>query len=323
MNVSLNDSPAISVCVLTWNQAGYIRQAVESVVSQAVDAKIEVLVGDDCSTDGTDDVVRAMELEFPGVVRLVRHVRQLGASSNYQKLLALARGQFIAHLDGDDYWLPGKLQKQIDFMRANPDCNAVYTNAHVVDTQGKCLGLFNDVSSRFFDLPSLLARGNFLSMSSMLFQASQKSLLLEISEAFIDYRAHLRFARSASLAVIAEPLVVYRVNTKTSMLVRESSAVRLMYWQAILDVPRHLISDHDFAQGLANFYCQVINSSIRTPSFAMAKEWWPKVRLASPYGVVRTIWLIAKEGVRIAFKKLLGVVNSGAGGPRPRVRYRR
>lgn len=323
MNVALDDSPEISVCVLTWNQAGYIRQAVESVVSQAVDAKIEVLVGDDCSTDGTDDVVRAMELEFPGVVRLVRHPRQLGASGNYQKLLVLARGPLIAHLDGDDYWLSGKLQKQLDFMRANPDCNAVYTNAHVVDTQGKCLGLFNDVPSRFFDLRSLLVRGNFLNMSSMLFRANQKSLLLEIGEAFIDYRAHLRFARSANLAVIAEPLVVYRLNTETSMLVRETSAVRLMHWQAILDVPRHLISDHDFAQGLANFSCQVLSQAVRMRNIMQVKEWWPKIRRASPYGVVRTVWLIVKEGIRIVFKKLLGAVHSGAGGPRPRVMYRR
>lgn len=323
MSVALDDSPEISVCVLTWNQAGYIRQAVESVVSQAVDAKIEVLVGDDCSTDGTDEVVRAIELEFPGVVRLVRHPRQLGASGNYQKLLALARGPLIAHLDGDDYWLPGKLQKQLDFMRANPDCNAVYTNAHVVDSQGKCLGLFNDVPSRFFDLPSLLVRGNFLNMSSMLFRANQKILLLEISEAFIDYRAHLRFARSANLAAIAEPLVVYRLNTETSMLVRETSAVRLMYWQAILDVPRHLISDHDFAQGLANFFFRVLYQAVRVRNIMLVKEWWPKIRQASPYGVVRTVWLIVKEGVRIVFKKLLGAAHFGAGKPRPRVMYRR
>ena len=323
MSVALDEAPEISVCVLTWNQADYIRQAIESVVAQAVDAKIEVLVGDDCSSDGTGEIVRAMELEFPGVVRLVRQTRQLGASRNYQTLLSLARGRFIAHLDGDDYWLPGKLQKQIDFMRADSICNAVYTNARVVDIQGKDLGLFNNAANHIFDLSSLLVRGNFLNMSSMLFRASQKDLLLDIVEPFIDYRAHLRFARSGNLAVIAEPLAVYRTNTENSMLVKQSASVRLMYWQAILDVPRHLISDDDFAQGLANFYCWVIYSSIRNRSFALAKEWWPKVRPASPYGGVRTAWLIVQEGMRIAVKRLVGAVNSGAGRSRPRVMHRR
>ena len=309
--------------MLTWNQAGYIRQAIESVVSQAVDAKIEVLVGDDCSTDGTDNVVRAMELEFPGVVRLVRHVRQLGASGNYQKLLALARGQFIAHLDGDDYWLPGKLQRQLDSLRAQPSCSAVYTNAFVEDAQGNRIGIFSDVSTRLIDLDFLLIRGNFLNTSSMLFRAREKSLLLEISEPFIDYRIHLRLARQANLAVIGEPFAVYRTNTATSMLTHDNAAVRLMYWQAIMDVPRHLVSDPVLAKALANFSCQVLYRTVRSRNIGMPAEWWPEILRATPYGTMRTLIFVLAEGLRVSLKKLFGIFNTGGSGIRPRVIFRR
>lgn len=322
MTIPMAATPDISVCVLTWNQAGYIHQAVKSVVSQVVDARIEVLVGDDCSTDGTDEVVRAMEAEFPGVVRLVRHPRQLGASCNYKKLLELAQGEFIAHLDGDDYWLPGKLQKQMDFMRANFGCSAVYTNAYVVDTQGTWRGLFNNSPSQDLNLCRLLARGNFLNMSSMLFRANTKHLLLAIDEAFIDYRVHLRLARTGHLAVIAEPLVVYRVNSATSMLARDESNVRQMYWQAIRDAPRDLVSDQAFAQGVADFYRRVLFRAVLTRNIALARKWWPTIWSASPYGAVRMSWLLLIACLRAANNRLFGLINTGAGGPRPRVMYR-
>lgn len=323
MTTTPTATPDVSVCILTWNQARYIRQAIESVVSQVVDASIEVLVGDDCSTDGTDTVVRAMELEYPGVVRLIRHERQLGASENYKALLELASGEFIAHLDGDDYWLQGKLQRQLDLLRAQPDCIAAYTNALVEDTQGNRIGIFSDVGTTSFDLPFLLQHGNFLNTSSMFFRSKAKTLLLEINEPFIDYRIHLRLARNGNLALIGEAFAVYRLNTATSMLANENPAVRLMYWQAILDVPRNLISDVIFARALANFSCQVLYRAVRTRNLALTAQWWPEIKRTTPYGTIGTQLFILAEGFRVSTKRVFGLINTGRGGLRPRIIFRR
>lgn len=316
-------SPSVTVCILTWNQAGYIRQAIESVVSQVVNASIEVLVGDDFSTDGTDTAVRALEQEYPGLVRLVRHERQLGASENYKRLLELAKGEFIAHLDGDDYWLPGKLQRQLDLLRAQPECIAAYTNALVEDAHGNRIGFFSDVETTYFDLHFLLQHGNFLNTSSMLFRSKAKALLLEINEPFIDYRIHLRLAREGNLALIGDAFAVYRLNTATSMLANDNPAVRLMYWQAILDVPRNLISDTVFTRALANFSCQVVYRAVRSRNLALTAQWWPEIKQATPYGTVRTQLFILFEGFRVALKRALGLINTGGGGPRPRVIFQR
>lgn len=316
-------SPSVTVCILTWNQAGYIRQAIESVVSQVVDAKIEVLVGDDCSTDGTDTVVRAMEQEYPGMVRLIRHERQLGASENYKRLLAFARGEFIAHLDGDDYWLPGKLQRQIDSLRTHPECTAAYTNALVIDSNGKVIGIFNDVPTQPVDLGFLIRRGNFLHMSSMVFRASLAHLLLEIDEPFIDYRAHLRLARSGLVFLIESPLSVYRLNTETSMLVSDRTGVLRMYWEAIMDVPRGLILDRDFADALANFFCQVIYTAIRSASVRLPVHWIPKIKDSFPYGNLSMISMIFFEFSRISFRKIVSILRFRLDERQTNIIYRR
>lgn len=313
----------ITVCVTTYNQASYIGRCLHSVLDQRVDADLEILVGDDCSVDGTSDIISTIAAEHPGRLVHIRHSPRVGASGNTQRLLKRATGNYIAKLDGDDYWLPGKLQRQMQFLADNPEHVAVYTNAFTVTKDGRPIGIFNSVGDRTFNLSQLLRRGNFLNNSSMMLRAELKRPWLALEGPLLDYRVHLLHAQQGLLGHIGQPFVAYRVASKGSMVVNDNTNVRRLYWEAIQSVPRNLVADRDLAQGLANFSCQVINSSIRTPSFAMAKEWWPKVRLASPYGVVRTIWLIAKEGVRIAIKKLLGVVNSGAGGPRPRVMYRR
>lgn len=319
MTTARTTTPRVTVCILTWNQAQYIRQAIESVVCQVVDAKIEVLVGDDCSTDGTDTVIREMEGKYPGVVRLIRHERQLGPSENYKRLLELAGGEFIAHLDGDDYWLPGKLQRQLDSLRENPGCNAAYTNAWVIDTSGRTLGAFNDVPTRLVDLGFLIRRGNFLHMSSMVFRAERKYLLLEIEEPFIDYRVHLRFAREGSLAVIDTPLSVYRMNTETSMMVSDRTGVRRMYWEAIMDVPRDSVSDQDFASAIANFYCQVMYRAVRSASIRPLFEWIPAVRDTFPYGDITMVMMIFGESLRIMLRKLAVRFAAGLTGAGPNV----
>lgn len=323
MTTARTTTPDVTVCILTWNQAQYIRQAIESIVHQVVDAKIEVLVGDDCSTDGTDTVIRAMEEEYPGVVRLIRHERQLGPSENYKRLLRLARGEFIAHLDGDDYWLPGKLQRQLDSLRENPGCSAAYANAWVIDTAGRTLGVFNDVPTQLVDLGFLIRRGNFLHMSSMIFRAELKHLLLEIEEPFIDYRVHLRFAREGLLSLIDAPLSVYRMNTATSMMASDRTGVRRMYWEAVMDVPRDLISDRDFAYAIANFCCQVIYRSIRAASIRLLLEWLPVIRTAFPYGDITMIMMISGEALRIMLRKLAGLFAAGVAGSGPNIINRR
>lgn len=305
----------------TRNQRRYIASCLESVLSQQVDADLEILVGDDCSDDGTTDIVADIAAAHPGLLSHIRHSPRAGGSLNTQILLARASGDYIARLDGDDYWLDDKLAVQLDFLAQNLDCVAVYTNAHTVNENDVPVGLFNDVGDNRFSLAGLLRRGNFLNNSSVLLRGELKNDWLNLRGPLIDYRVHLLHARKGLLGHIGKPLVVYRISTAGSLVTYDNDNIRRLYWEAILSVPRNLVSDQAFASGIADFYRRVLFRSVRTRRPELARAWWPQVLQASPYGRFRTAWVILKAFSRSVGKELLGSFSTGADGLRPRVLY--
>ncbi len=105
----------VSVCMVTYNHARYIAQAVESVLAQRTDFPIEIVVGEDCSTDGTRGILVDLARRNSQTIRLRLAEYNQGGSSNFFGTLAACRGQYVAMLEGDDFWSsPDKLQKQVD-----------------------------------------------------------------------------------------------------------------------------------------------------------------------------------------------------------------
>ena len=285
-------NPLVSVIVMAYNHAEYLESAIDGVLSQKVDFPIEILIGEDCSADGTREIAQRYQLLHPKLIKIITAHRNVGIQRNWQRLIAASRGKYLAHLDGDDYWLPGKLAQQIEFLKANPDCAAVYTAAFVIDNAGARVGLFNNVGAAKFDITEMLRCGNFLNTSSMVFRGSIRDTLLEIDELFIDYRAHLRLARHGLLAQLGRTLVAYRVNSIGSMTSTSNDLVRQLYWEAIIDVPPDMVSANDKAMGLANFLRRVTSRALRENRWDLLRLWAPKVFRESPYGKVRTTALV-------------------------------
>lgn len=127
----------VSVLITTYNQEKYIGKAIDSVLAQEVAFPIEILIGEDCSKDGTATVLRDYEKKYPGRFRIFYREKNLGANRNTYELDLLARGKYIAGLEGDDYWSDTrKLQKQVDFLETHSE---YYTCAHAftyVDENG-------------------------------------------------------------------------------------------------------------------------------------------------------------------------------------------
>ena len=310
--------PRISVCVGTCNQRDFIGQCLRGILEQEVDADVRVLVGDDASDDGTSEAVAALAAEFPGRVLHLRREPRMGAMANMRDLMARADGDFVARVDGDDYWLPGKLRRQLAYLQAHPDCAAVYANALAVDEAGHRVGLFNDVGDARFDLAALLRRGNFLNNSSVLFRAAGRRAWLDVEVPQIDYRAHLWHARHGWLGHIGEPLAVYRVGVAGSMVASMNARVRELYWEAIQSVPRGLVDDDDYARGIADFLRRVAFRAMRKRDVSLLAQWSPRVFHASPYGKARTFSLVVANIARMAALELAGRLPG-----RVRVLYRR
>ncbi|MDG4551369.1 MAG: glycosyltransferase [Candidatus Contendobacter sp.] len=313
--------PKVSVCVVTYNHAPYIRDCLMSVLAQAEDVSLEILVGDDFSDDETEQIVQILVGKYLKKIRYFRHNERKGPSGNYQFLIRQARGKYIAHLDGDDYWLPGKLRAQTQLLDQNPECPAVYSNALVVNKLGIACGIFNNRLSERININALLRRGNFLNNSSMLYRASLRDQILEIEEPFIDYRIHLRHARYGTLAYLNEAFVVYRVASSTSMIFHLNENVRELYWESLNDVPINHIVLHDLGLGMAEFLRMIIFRSIRLKSWSLIQKWWPRIFIGSPFGRWKMIYWTLLAVIRIGFLETIGTVCARISGSRIKVLY--
>lgn len=126
--------PLVSVHMITYNHEPYIRQAIEGVMMQKTDFEFELVIGEDCSQDKTREICFEYQKKYPDKVRVLwwhENLRALKhpAGGNGQRNRAHCRGDFIAHCEGDDYWIdPLKLQKQVDVMRRYPNVGLCYTD---------------------------------------------------------------------------------------------------------------------------------------------------------------------------------------------------
>lgn len=117
-------NPVVSVVMITYNHENFISQAVEGVLMQECSFDFELIIANDCSTDKTNQVISNIIKNHPksSCIKYIKHEKNIGMMKNFIFALEQCKGDFIALCEGDDYWTdPLKLQKQVDFLTANPD----------------------------------------------------------------------------------------------------------------------------------------------------------------------------------------------------------
>jgi glycosyltransferase involved in cell wall biosynthesis len=130
----------LSVLMITYNHERFVAQAIRSVLMQRVDFDYELVVGDDCSTDRTPRIIREFHDSRPNLIRPIMRNENLGAVDNFLQTLGACRGEYIAFLEGDDYWVSSdKLQKQVDFLDQHPDFSMCMHDTDVQMPDGNLL----------------------------------------------------------------------------------------------------------------------------------------------------------------------------------------
>jgi glycosyltransferase involved in cell wall biosynthesis len=115
--------------MLTYNHERFIAQAIESALGQETNFDYEIVVGEDCSTDSTREIVSAWQRRYPDRIRCLFPAKNLGIHRNFVDTLRACTGQYIAALEGDDFWTsPAKLQKQCDFLDTHPEYAICFHN---------------------------------------------------------------------------------------------------------------------------------------------------------------------------------------------------
>lgn len=213
----MNKKILVSVVVTTYNQEKYIEKALRSVLEQECDADIELLVGDDCSTDNTPKIIEKLANEYPTIVKPMYNKTNVGMSQNLYNQIVRSMGGVIAYLDGDDWWTDKyKLQKQLDFLEYNADYGLVVSYARAYDettgTYQERLG-----SNSVCDFETLMYGDTDVQSQTMLFR---RDLLLAHKEdfkwyvdnnCFFDSIIAYYFAYYSKIHFMEEELAVYRI----------------------------------------------------------------------------------------------------------------
>ena len=208
---------AVSVLVVTYNHARFVRQALDSAIAQRLPQPFEVLVSEDCSTDGTREIVEEYAKRHPHLVRLLLSERNLHSNEVVARGVRAARGRYVAVLDGDDYWTSDdKLGAQVAFLDVRPDVTICFHNVQVVDEYSQTTGrLWNAPGQPEVSGLHELLRGNFIATSSVVYRRAAVSEIPAWYGGFFpvtDWPLHVLYAREGRIGYLDRTLGAYRLH---------------------------------------------------------------------------------------------------------------
>ncbi|MCJ2092242.1 glycosyltransferase [Methylobacterium sp. J-072] len=205
--------PVASVLCITYNQAMFIRETLDSILSQITNFPFELVVGDDCSSDGTADIIAEYAAQHPNLVAVLR-TENLGVNKNFADLAERCRGEYVAICEGDDYWTDtSKLQRQVDFLRERPEFTVCFHPVRVVyEEMPGVEELYPKHSSSQPSLSDLVAH-NFIQTNSVIYRwryHSEEAFQLDDSIAPVDWYVHLMHAEVGRIGFLPQVMAVYR-----------------------------------------------------------------------------------------------------------------
>ncbi|MEA5527945.1 glycosyltransferase family 2 protein [Nodularia spumigena] len=214
--------PLVSVWLLTYNHKNFIDEAINSILVQQTNFSYEIVIGDDCSTDGTNEIIRNYQTQYPDKIRLLLAKRNLwqplpgiqGVTS--VALYQTCRGKYIALCEGDDYWTdPLKLQKQVDFLEANPEYSGAFHDIQLLESDGswgnprKCIQDFKERVD--ITLEDTISKTSPFHTSSFIFRSNSLKLPKEFSRYTSgDMAIFMIVASQGKLRRIPNNMSVYR-----------------------------------------------------------------------------------------------------------------
>lgn len=140
----MKEAPLVSVAIITYNQKEFLQECIESILGQDY-PNIEIVVADDASNDGSQEMLREYAKKYPGKFLLRLAERNRGITANSNAAHFACTGKYIAWTGGDDLMFPQKISKQVAYMEGNPDCTICYHNLDVFDSDtNETLYFFND-----------------------------------------------------------------------------------------------------------------------------------------------------------------------------------
>ena len=214
------NNPLVSICCLCYNHEPYIRECLEGFMMQMTNFAFEVLIHDDASTDKSAEIIREYEAKYPDIIKPIyqtenQYSKGVGVTRVFQ--YPRSKGKYIALCEGDDYWTdPYKLQKQVDFLEANPDYTFCFHDAFILNqnTGEKKERIGNRVIEKSVNLHSVILENNFPTASLVFRNVFDWSKMPEwfSKTAKGDYALVVLLAEKGLGKYIPDVMSVYRVH---------------------------------------------------------------------------------------------------------------
>jgi len=220
--------PKVSVFVLTYNHVEWIGQALDSVLAQQTTFDFELVVADDCSTDGTREVVREYAARHPERIRTFLPERNLGVEGIWLRAARRCRGEYVAILEGDDYWTsPDKLARQVELLEARPGWSSCFHRATLFHDSGEAPSrpATPAFDREVFELDDLI-RACFIPFLTVMFRREVLGSVpgWAFSYAWFDWLFHIYCARRGPIGFLDDDMAAYRVHDRGNWSSRDRAA---------------------------------------------------------------------------------------------------
>ena len=261
----------LSVVCLTYNHEKYIADAVDGFLMQETTFPIEIIVADDCSTDGTLSILK--KYSDPRL-KIISRPKNLGAKKNFLDVISRMKGEYMALCDGDDYWtVPLKLQKQVDYLEANKDCSMCFhpVKMFLEDDKSKNCDFPNPTHHPFVfegktNLENIVQQ-NYIQANSVVYR--WRSDAAKGIEKIMpgDHYLHIRHAEKGKIGFIDEVMGEYRRHSESVWFDTESAE----FWAKIgikhLELFRYMDNTYHFSyqyeDALFRVCLNIVNAAIK------------------------------------------------------------
>jgi glycosyltransferase involved in cell wall biosynthesis len=212
-------TPLVDIVMPTYNHERFIAQAIESVLAQKTTFAYRLIIGDDCSTDGTQAIIRSYAAQHPDKIEFIFSPVNLGIHHRNRVAVQLFKrcsARYVAMLEGDDYWTdPQKLQKQVEFLESHPECALCFHNAEMFFDDGSQPSFYSRPADQkeISTLEDVVA-GLVPITCSILYR---NELLRELPDCYFqvrtpDWMISLLLAEHGKLGYLNEVMAAYRLH---------------------------------------------------------------------------------------------------------------
>ena len=212
----------VSIICPVYNKADYIRQGMESILNQKVDFSYEILVGEDCSTDSSLEILREYEKNYPAKIHVFHREKNLRQSKNVYDLFTRSKGKYVMILDLDDYWIgEEKLKKQVDFLENHPEYIGVVHDFLVVDKLGNPMDKkeerkIGEYLGKEIHLEDFLEYGFIFQTATLCYRNIWRedwdySILYKADDTVVDLTINTMLLKRAPIFVLEECMSAYRL----------------------------------------------------------------------------------------------------------------